>query len=109
MKTNGRKVDPQRYTALAFSICSIGWYILVMELYDRFLSYHTTHINTIIIIIVALLSGGVINEIYSRNDRYIKVYNKYVSAVTIKNKGKFILFSWLFILLPYLLFVLFWF
>jgi hypothetical protein len=107
MKTNGRKVDPQRYTALAFSICSVGWLMLCIELYDRFLVNRSMDVNMLLVVFVALLSGGVIKQIYSRNERYIVVYNKYTASGKMKNKGKYIFYSWLFIFSPYVLFLLF--
>lgn len=48
MKANGRNVDPQKFTALAFSICSVGGLLFLMELYDRFISHRTTAVNMFI-------------------------------------------------------------
>ena len=110
MKLNGRKVNPQSLTSLAFSICSVGWLIFLIELYDRFFNeHHTTNVNTIVVIIVALLSGGLVNKIYSKNDRYLKIYNKYSASDKNSNKKRSTFLSWIFIWIPYLLFVLFWF
>ena len=107
MKMNGRKVDPQRYTALVFSICSVGWLVLGIELYDRFLVNRAMDLNMLLVVFVALLSGGVIKQIYSRNDRYLMVYDKYTESGKMKNKGKYIFYSFLFIFIPYVLCLLF--
>jgi hypothetical protein len=107
MARNGRKVNPQSLTAIAFSICINGWFVFSLEIYFHFSNHPQIKINALIYIILALISGGIVNEIYSRKDRYLAVYNKYAASRQIKNIKNPILFSWIFILLPYVLLLLF--
>lgn len=103
MKLNGRKVDPQSLTAAAFTIWSIGLCIAAIQLYDLIFD-HRSKINTLAIAIIGPLCGGIVNEIYSRDFRYLEVYNEFVLNGTVINK-RGILYAWIFILVPYLFFI----
>jgi hypothetical protein len=103
MKTDGRKVDPPRLTSLAFGLCFGGWFLLIDWIYYHFVLHRFPGFNHKLVLILAMfLFAGIINEIYSTNDRYLKVYDQYMSPGIIKNKRMAILFSIFFILIPYI-------
>jgi hypothetical protein len=103
MRTNGRNVDPQRYTMIAFLLWFIGLYFLGFILYGLIIG-KKIHINDGYVgAIVALIAAALLNEFYSRNDRYLKVYNKYTLNGQAQIKGRAFLYAWLFILAPYVL------
>jgi len=106
MKMEGRKVNPQGLTSLAFGLCFGGWFFLIDWAYHHFVLHNfpgDTHKFYSMIAVVVFY--GIIDEVYSANDRYLKVYDKYVSSDKIKNRRSAILFSILFIILPYILFI----
>jgi hypothetical protein len=103
MRLNGRKVDPQRYTTIAFLLWFIGLFFVGIILYDlpsrKMIPANEGYIGGI----GALIAAGLLNEFYSRNDRYLRVYNKYTSNGQVQIKGIAYLYAWLFILAPYVL------
>ena len=101
----GRKVNPQGLTSMAFGLCTGGWVILLIMFYLKFIE-HKVFFNDVTkysIIIITLISAGLVNEFYSSNDRYQKVYNEYSSSGFVKNKKRAMLFSFFIIFLPYLI------
>lgn len=109
MKKAGRKVNPQSLTSMAFGICIGGWFILITVFYLQY-NNHKVFISDFkkyIFIFVTLISAGLINEFYSSNNRFQKVYNKYINTVKPQNRKKTFLFSLLIIFLPYIILVLF--
>jgi len=106
MADKGRKVNPQGLTSVVFGICANGWFIFFTELYFFLFKSHRVTINTLIYVIVALFFAGLVNLIYSNNDRYLMVYNTYLQSNK-KQNGKAIVFSWIFIFFPYILLLFF--
>ena len=104
MKMDGRKVDPTGMTAIMFGVCFGGWFVLLDWLYYHFMLHtYPGSINKLVSIFVVFLFAGLINQIYLSNDKYLKVYNDYISSATEKNRGKSTFFSFIFIILPFLL------
>ena len=103
MKTDGRKVEPLSLTSMWFGVCVSGWTLLIGLLYSHFTKQDYTSFNKLVLFFVALLSFGIINVVYSSNSRYLNVYTKYIALYGDKNKGRFIFFSFAFLLLPYIL------
>ncbi len=103
MKTDGRKVDPQGLTSMWFAISVSGWFLLGNLTYSHFYQKNYTEFSKLIGIFIALTSYAVVNYVYSSNDRYLKVYNKYISSADNKSKGKLIFLSFVLMLLPYIL------
>jgi hypothetical protein len=64
------------------------------------------HINGLVVALAALIATGILREVYSRNDRYLKMFNKYTSNGQAAIKGKSIILAWLFILAPLALFAI---
>lgn len=109
MKTDGRKVDPPGLTSMAFGLCFGGWFFFIDWFYYHFILHSFPEsIHKLILIFVVFLFAGIINKVYSSNERYLKVYNKYMSSDIVKNKNRAILLSVLFILLPYIILATFW-
>jgi hypothetical protein len=103
MKTDGRNVDPTGVTAMMFGICVTGWFIDFTLLYYKFIlktTYAENSYMAYIYVLVGLISYGLINNYYLSKDRYLAVYNKYLSMETNK-KNSSILLSFIFIILPY--------
>ncbi len=107
MVENGRKVNPEGLTSMLFGICANGWFIFFIELYYFISKSHRVTINILVYGIVALFFAGVVNLIYSRNDRYLKVYNRYLQSDKAQDRRRGIVFSGIFIFLPYILLLLF--
>ncbi len=105
MAQNGRKVDPQFSTSMLFGLCCCGWFLLLLELYTKLGNRNDIHINYLFYGLLGLLASGIVSLIYSKNDRYQRVYDKYITSNKIKNKKKGILISICFIILPFILFV----
>gem|GEM_PF-6760705 len=106
MKTDGRKVDPLIMTAIMFGICTEGWLLLIISWYNRFkFPNNLTDIYKLVSLFVMIISGGIINQFYQSNGRYLKVYDKYITSIVEKDKNKSIFLSFLFIFSPYLIFV----
>lgn len=106
MADNGRKVNPQGLTSVVFGICTNGWFVFFTELYFYLSKSHRITINTLVYVIVALFSAALVNLIYSRNDRYRVVYNKYQQSNKKKSR-RAVIFSWVFIFFPYILLLFF--
>jgi hypothetical protein len=105
MKTDGRNVDPTGLTAMMFGICVTGWCIDFTLLYYKYVvktTYFGNGYTSYIFILVGLVSYGLINNYYSSKDRYLVIYNKYLSMETNK-KNSSILLSFFFIMLPYII------
>lgn len=109
MKTDGRKVNPQSLTSMAFGLCVGGWVILFTVFYLQFITQKVLIPDLVKYIIgfVILISAGLINEFYSSGNRYQKIYKEYISGDIVKNKKKGVLLSFLFIFLPYFILVMF--
>jgi hypothetical protein len=107
MAENGRKVNPPGLTSMVFGICGNGWFIFFTELYFYLSKAHRVVINTLVYILVTLFFAGLVNLIYSRNDRYLRVYNKYLQSDKMQDRRRAIVFSWIFIFLPYIFLLLF--
>jgi hypothetical protein len=104
MKTKGRRIDPALLTAVTFGLCFGGWFFFVDVIYHLYAKHSLMNkMDKFILIAVAVLFAGIINEIYSSNDRYAKVHDKYVTSGKIKDKNRAIIFSFLFIYLPYII------
>jgi hypothetical protein len=107
MVENGRKVNPEGLTSMLFGICANGWFIFFMEFYYFLSKSHRVPINILVYGLVVLFFAGIVNLIYSRNDRYLKVYNRYLQSDKAQDRRRGIVFSMIFIFLPYLLLLLF--
>jgi hypothetical protein len=107
MAEAGRKVNSQGLTSVVFGICANGWFIFFTELYFYLFPIHRITINTLVYVIVALFFAGIVNLIYSNNDRYLKVYHKYLQSDKARDRKRAIVFSWIFIFLPYILLLFF--
>jgi hypothetical protein len=103
METDGRKVDPQNLTSMWFGICISGWCLFGNIIYSHYFQKNSAEFNKLILFFIAFTSYAIVNYIFSSNDRYLKVYNKYISSADNKSKGKLIFFSFAFMLLPYIL------
>lgn len=104
MKTDGRKVDPQGLTSMWLGLCIGGWFLLIDIGYFHFVQKSfPDNTHNIVLIFITLISMGLMRNLYASDDRYLKVYTKYISCEVEKNKGKEIFFSFMFVLLPYLL------
>jgi hypothetical protein len=105
MKTDGRNVEPTGLTAMMFGICVMGWFIDFTLLYFKFIlktTYFGNSYTTFIFILVWFISYGLINNYYLSKDRYLVIYNKYLSMETNKRSSP-ILLSFFFITLPYII------
>ena len=100
MKLNGRRVDPQSLTAFAFVIWGTGVSFVVIKLCHFTIDHRSKYSPGIIMLaIIGFSCGGIINEMYSSDFRYLKVYNKYaLNGDPVNRRG--ILYSWIFILVP---------
>ena len=107
MAEAGRKINPQGLTSVVFGLCANGWFIFFTELYFYLFPIHRITINTLVYVIVALFFAGIVNLIYSNNDRYLKVYHKYLQSDKVRDRKRAIVFSWIFIFLPYMLLLFF--
>jgi hypothetical protein len=107
MVEKGRKVNPQGLTSVVFGICANGWFIFFTELYFYLFKSQRVTINTLVYVIVALFFAGLVNLIYSSNDRYLTVYNRYQQSDKVQDRRRAIVFSWIFIFFPYILLLLF--
>jgi hypothetical protein len=105
MVQNGRKVDPQNLTAMLFGICACGWFLLLLEIYLRIEARNNIHISYLFYGLLTLLISGIVSSIYSKNDRYQKVFEQYITSNTIENKRKAVLLSIGFIFFPFILFL----
>ncbi len=108
MKTNGRNVNPTSATAMMFSICVVGWSICLILFYSDFITkinYFRNSNNKYIFALIGLLSYGIVNSYYSSKDRYLTIYNKFSAGVS--NRKNTILLSFIFIILPYIVILLF--
>ena len=108
METDGRKVNPQSITSWWFGICVSGWVLFGNISYSHY--FHSNYFqkssddfNKLVLFFVGLTSYAIVNYIFSLNDRYLTVYNKYVSSADSKSRGKLIFLSFTFMLLPYIL------
>ena len=103
MKTDGRKVDPLLMTAIMFGLCGEGWFLLIAFCYNH-LTFPSLLSSTfeLVSMFVMVISGGIVNQFYSSNNRYLKVYDKYITSIIEKDKNKSIFLSFLFIFSPYL-------
>lgn len=110
MKTDGRKVDPQSLTSLLFGLSTSGWVIFATAAYSHYAHYDYfqdkyVEFDKWIVFFTGFITYVIVNYIYSANDRYLKVYNKYISFADSKSKGRLIFLSFTFILLPYILII----
>jgi len=103
METDGRKVNPQSITSWWFGICVSGWFLFGNITYSQYFQKTSDEFNKLILIFIAFTSSAIVNYIFSSNDRYQKVYNKYISSTDSKSKGRLIFLSFAFMLLPYIL------
>jgi len=108
MKTEGRKVDPENATSMIFGLSIGGWFILIDVIYHHFfLKIPLNNIDIIISAFIMIISWGLVNTFYSKNERYLIVYTRYMASDIVKNKAKEIFISFLFLLLPYILLPIF--
>jgi hypothetical protein len=103
MKTDGRKVEPKSLTSMWFGVCVSGWVLFVSLLYSHFTKKGYPSFNNLVLFFIGLLGFGIVNVIYSSNDRYLNVYNKYIALYGDKSRERLALFSFAFLLLPYIL------
>jgi hypothetical protein len=102
MRVDGRKVNPPSLTASLFGICLSGWFFFFDYLYYHFkLHKFPENIHKLLTIFIAFLVGGIINKIYFSNDRYLQVYNGYMSSGIARDKKKGLFFH-LFLYFPLL-------
>jgi len=106
MKMDGRKVDPQLMTAIMFGMCAEGWLLLITSCYNHFkFPINLSDTYKLLSLLVMVISGGIINQFYQSNNRYLKVYDNYITSIVEKDKKKSVFLSFLFIFSPYLIFV----
>src|SRR5438045_9362455 len=72
MKMDGRKVDPQGLTAMAFGLCFGGWFFVIDSIYPDMLHTLSSGYHKLALIIAVFLFAAVINEVYTRKDRVLK-------------------------------------
>lgn len=101
MYLKGRKVDPQSCTTRAFVLGFVGLTFVGVLSYNLILGKNVSMPHGFAGALGALIAGGLVNEYYSWNDRYLKVYNKYTANGQIQIKGREYLLAWLFLLWPY--------
>lgn len=101
MQLKGRKVDPQRLTALLFGICATAWVAAIADAYFIFTGKPVIVFNSLLYLILIITFYGITNEIYSRNDRYITVYKRYVKTRKTQRIPTPIILSFLFFILPF--------
>ena len=104
MAQNGRNVDPQHLTSLSFGICVCGWALLSIDIYNK-VAGKNIDISKLFYGFLSLLASGIVSLIYSKNDRYQKVYDKFITSNKIKNRAKAILISFIFIFFPLILYI----
>ena len=86
MVHNGRNVDPQDLTAMLFGICACGWFLLILDVYRKLGAGNNIHVSNLFYGLLGLLISGIVSLIYSKNDRYQRVYDQYITSNKIKNK-----------------------
>ncbi len=101
IQLKGRKVDPQRLTAILFGICATAWIAAIAEAYYVYSKKPVIAFNSLLYLILMITFYGITNEIYSRNDRYIKVYKKYAKTRKAQRLPTPIILSFLFFMLPH--------
>lgn len=102
-----RKADPNTMTAFMFGIWLGGLGMLASFIYSdltRHVQFYKIKESAMYItIICSILFAILINEFYLKQNRYLNLYHSYISKNKMGNKYKGIVYSFLFILLPYLL------
>ena len=107
MKTSGRNVNPLIMTAFMFGLCLQGWELLFNFLFYRFVK-NTSLVPKYYVYIFSiceLIFAGLINEFYTSKDRYLNLYNEYTSLIEKKNRNKRIALAFVFIFLPYIIYI----
>jgi hypothetical protein len=109
MKISGRDVDPQNMAAIMFGLSIGGWYFAITLIYNRFVKhiYFLKNTDTIIFIILAIITGGIINLIYSSNNRYLTVYDKFISSDIGKKRKRGLIISFGIVLMPLLIIMIY--
>lgn len=87
VKTDGRKVDPTGLTSFVIGVCIGGWIFLLDSIFPSLLQKLTSGYHKLILIILAILFTALVNEIYTKNARYVKIYNQHTTSDIVKNKG----------------------
>lgn len=108
MKTNGRNVNPSSMVAFMFGLSIEGWGLLSFYLFYKFFKNNATIPSTAIVVlfVLAIVFASVVNEYYTSKNRYLDVYNDYISVSSKEAKSKNILFSFCVLLLPYAILLL---
>jgi hypothetical protein len=107
MAEGGRKVNPQSLTSMVLGICATGWLIFFVEFYYFVSGVHIVSNSVVVYVFAALLFSGLTNYLYSLDDRYLEVYNRSKYSAPKARRNRAMVFSWVFIFLPYLLLLLF--
>lgn len=107
MKINGRNVNPSGMVALMFGISIEGWGLLSFYLFYKYFKDNATIPSSAIVVlfVLAVIFGSLINEYYTSENRYLNIYNDYISVSSKKVKTKNILNSFCILLLPYLILI----
>ena len=108
MKTNGRNVSPSGMVALMFGLSIEGWGLLSFYLYYKYFKNNASIPSTAIVVLFALaiVFASVVNEYYTNKNRYLNIYNDYISVSSNEAKSKNILVSFCVLLFPYLILLL---
>lgn len=105
MKSNGRNVNPLGMAVLMFGLSIEGWSLLLFYLFFKYFRHGESIPSSIvlILIVVAVIFSWLVNEYYTSNERYLQIYNDYISLSSKGSKQKNVLFSFCFLVLPYLI------
>lgn len=105
MKSNGRNIDPLGMAALMFGLSIEGWSLLLFYLFFKYFRQNESIPSSIVLILFALaiIFSWLVNEYYTSKERYLQIYNDYISLSSKGSKQKNVLFSFCFLLLPYLI------
>jgi hypothetical protein len=106
MVLNYRKVDPKSATSTCFGIWGAGCFLFFFSSYEKIARMAFVKINPLVYGLIGLLTGGIVDMVYAKNDRYQKVYEKFIVSRGIKFKTQGFLLSVGFIFLPLMLWII---
>jgi hypothetical protein len=106
-KLEGRIIDPASWTSFMLGVGIGGWSLFIVFLFDLISKKNVNpNIYEIICCFSIFISGGLINNYYTNNYKYLDVYKDYVTNNRVKNKRKGWLLSYCLIIFPYIISIL---
>jgi len=98
------RMDPIPQTSTLFAVCIAVWIVFFDLVFSYILKYKVVlYIHGIVAASIGLICGGLIHTYYLDTNRITKLYRKYKLSLTPKKIRIGTLFSFIFIISPFLL------